>query len=748
MSIYYVSSTGNDSNSGLTTALAWQTLTKVNSRTFVAGDQILFKRGDSWYGTLTILQWGTVGNPITFGAYGTGINPTISGFTTVTAWTNLGSNIWESTSAVSTLSTCNMVAINGVSTAMGRWPNADTSNSGYAVIATNPSTTSITSASLTGTPNWTGAELVLREHYLISRTNITSQVGNLLNYETVNTVPIGSGFFIENHPSTLDQQNEWYFNPITKKIQVYSTSQPTDVKVSSQVSNISITGITAMSYIDIDGLTLEGSNNNSIRKSGPGGVGNYINVRNCTARFNGVNGLEVCSHYATFENNTVTDSHVNGIVISSCEHVTIRNNVVNNVGMLRGMGDDYMGSNAGITATYAHYLLCEKNSVTNTSYKGIGFYGNYITIKNNYINTFGVWQDDGGAIYTYTGGGTPIVDCVIDGNVILNGMYPKDGTTNEEFPIMSCGIYLDDHTEDVEILNNSIYNVSSYAIMMNAPANINVHHNTIFDSFDVGSTTTNTLVRVNNRSDLPVQGYNIDFSYNIFATPSGNVYPIYLSCVQSNLNLIGSWDNNYYVTLSSFVDNFFIHQPSTYGDPYITLAQWQTFSSQDANSSLSPKTINNGSELTFIYNETATSRVVTAPFEGIDVEGNQYTTSVLLQPYTSKVLIQNAGTPDYPTVVSASVSPSSVNTSGQVTFTATASEGTIKWWTSSIGGTEVTVLNPIISSSTTYYAEAISTLGYASLTRTAVTAVVLITGRNAFRVSGNPWCVNGKNWVQ
>jgi hypothetical protein len=39
---------------------------------------------------------------MTFGAYGTGANPIITGFTTVSSWSNLGGNIWESTSAVST----------------------------------------------------------------------------------------------------------------------------------------------------------------------------------------------------------------------------------------------------------------------------------------------------------------------------------------------------------------------------------------------------------------------------------------------------------------------------------------------------------------------------------------------------------------------------------------------------------------------------------------------------------------------
>ena len=42
---YYVSNSGNDSNPGTSESLPWQTLTKVNTMSFKAGDQILFKRG-------------------------------------------------------------------------------------------------------------------------------------------------------------------------------------------------------------------------------------------------------------------------------------------------------------------------------------------------------------------------------------------------------------------------------------------------------------------------------------------------------------------------------------------------------------------------------------------------------------------------------------------------------------------------------------------------------------------------------
>jgi len=82
---YYVAAAGSDTNNGTSSSTPWQTIAKVNASTFSPGDSILFNRGDAWYGTaLTVPSAGSSGNPITFGAYGTGANPILKGSTFLT----------------------------------------------------------------------------------------------------------------------------------------------------------------------------------------------------------------------------------------------------------------------------------------------------------------------------------------------------------------------------------------------------------------------------------------------------------------------------------------------------------------------------------------------------------------------------------------------------------------------------------------------------------------------------------------
>ncbi|MCM3747848.1 S-layer homology domain-containing protein [Paenibacillus pasadenensis] len=76
---YYVSSsTGDDANDGLTEATAWKTVGKISGMTFLPGDRILLKSGDTWNEKLTLKGSGTKEAPITVTSYGTGAKPKIS----------------------------------------------------------------------------------------------------------------------------------------------------------------------------------------------------------------------------------------------------------------------------------------------------------------------------------------------------------------------------------------------------------------------------------------------------------------------------------------------------------------------------------------------------------------------------------------------------------------------------------------------------------------------------------------------
>ena len=77
---YYVSSEGNDQNSGLSVDQAWRSIDRVNAHSFSAGDSLLFRAGDEFSGNLILDSddSGTQENRVLISSYGTG-KATING---------------------------------------------------------------------------------------------------------------------------------------------------------------------------------------------------------------------------------------------------------------------------------------------------------------------------------------------------------------------------------------------------------------------------------------------------------------------------------------------------------------------------------------------------------------------------------------------------------------------------------------------------------------------------------------------
>lgn len=69
---YYISSTGNDSNSGTSVNSAWKTIEKLNTATLQSGDRVFFEGGKTFAGNIWLRSSGTAASPVRIGSYGTG----------------------------------------------------------------------------------------------------------------------------------------------------------------------------------------------------------------------------------------------------------------------------------------------------------------------------------------------------------------------------------------------------------------------------------------------------------------------------------------------------------------------------------------------------------------------------------------------------------------------------------------------------------------------------------------------------
>ena len=320
-------------------------MNKLNSffLTLKPGDSVLFKRGDTFYGTITVNASGTSSSPIVLGAYGTGNKPVITELVTLSGWTSLGGGIYESSAISNAGAAVNMVTVDGNIQQIGRYPNADAANSGYLTYQSHSGQTSITSNQISGVPNFTGGEVVIRvKRYLMDRCVITGQTSTTISYTAASSAAPtdGCGFFFQNHINTLDKFGEWYYNPKTKKIDMYfGSNNPSSHTVQCSTLDKCITG-QGKKYIIFDNLMLNGANTNAFDYLS----GSNINITNCDILYAGKGGIYI--HSASFvkiDNTTVKSCNNDGIFLQNFStgiiHNSVTNCVINNIGTLAGMGE-------------------------------------------------------------------------------------------------------------------------------------------------------------------------------------------------------------------------------------------------------------------------------------------------------------------------------------------------------------------------------------------------------------------------
>jgi len=616
--IYYVDNAGNDNNNGTSTGTAWQTIAKVNSSSFSAGDQILFKKGGSWNERLNPPSSGSVGNVITFGSYGSGAKPIITGFQTLSMeYTSL--NFWSDT-FTNSAKYQNTVYINGALRAKGRYPNT-----GYLSITSHSGKGQITGAT---SGNYTGGEVVIRNnHWTTDHLYITSQSGGTVNFspETYYNITDGYGYFFQNHISTLDTLNEWCYDTTTKIIIIYATSEPT-VKASSIDT---LVNLNSKNYITFDGIYFEGANITAFQVS----TSHNITITNCDMVNMGANGVSgQLSNFLTVSYSTFSNCWNDAIcmidfatALADSDDATFTYNTIANTGTKSGMGKNRFMTYTAITA-FGDRSTVTNNTITNTGYIGLYFYGDTCLVKNNYVDTFCYVKDDGGGLYTFSGTGTPKSGGIIRSNIVTNGMLAP-GTDGG---IQTWAIYLDNESKYITIDSNTVFNnlvgmfvhESHYLTFRE-----NIVYNNTYQSFVVSNVTT----------PGGAASAHVTFKQNtLVSQPTDLVYYALMSVTEPNFDVM---DSNYYY--NQFDSNKIVRN-----NIYYSLKAWQDSTGFDTHTLRKPSGTTSATPL-LKYNRTASP--VTQALSGtyINSKGASFTNAITLQPFQSSLLYK-AMTDDIP----------------------------------------------------------------------------------------------------
>lgn len=697
---YFVKNGGNDLSAGTSDGTAWASITKVNSffSSLVAGDRILFKRGSTFTGRLITNKNGTLANRIVISYYGSGVAPLFSGFTTAVGWTSGGTNLWQST-ALSNTNIPWMVTINNKVAQIGRWPNY-----GYRTFTSHSGDLSITDPTLTGTPNWTGADVVIRKlHDQCSHYFINNHTTNTISYNTTDGYqPInGYGYFVENSLLAVDTANEWFFNNTTKRITVYSLTTPTNVKVSTQDTLVYVKN----NYITIDGINFEGANEAAITFGNPSiTTTDNFTFKNCNISYSGDYAIfGTRNNNAIIDSNTITYTLSNAIMLQqqgdSSENSTITNNVIKYTGWIPGMWS--VNGNA-ITVIGDKHLI-QYNRIDTVGHIGIAYYYDSVRVLNNYINYYCSVGGDAGAINTFdlTFGARQEKGREVKYNIVLNGAAGESiGTTSSQDEVM--GIYADDKANGIDIEYNFVANTRYAGIYMHNVTDIKINYNTVYNA---------VLSQIQFRHDdhaigIPIR--NIQMKSNLFfANTSAQKF----NTILTRDNCIGciftSIDSQRYAR-PILITGVTIPTISNYGisnkDTNYTVTTWKAkYPTYDVNST---EMGSNTNATSYIYN--ATNSPATTTFTGysyVDPYGNIYNNSALLSAWTGKILIYNGTVPPpnkFPVAnAGANISITLPVSSTNIIGTGSDSDGVIiSYAWAQLSGPNTAVISPTFSTTT------------------------------------------------
>jgi len=617
---YYIKNAGNDANTGLSDAQAW-TFTKLATFTPASGDRILFNKGEVFYGVLTLARSATVGSPVTYGAYGTGAKPVITSLKTLTGWVLHSAGIYKVTGANIPVN-CDAVTIDGVYTPMGQYPST-----GYNVFESFTGRTSFVDAQLTGTPNFTGAEVVIKKsNWTIDRSIVTNQSTTTITYTSGSSYnPQSSGgyqYFFQKDIDCLLKMGDWYTDG-TDFYMYFGANTPSSYVVKAGSSDYTIYQY-QKNYNTIRDVVIEGGNLYGLYTAGSVG----LSVKNCEIKNNGETGITILTNGTVGSStNTLIDScsftYSGGTALwINSSNSTLKNSTFNYCGKYAGMGAAEGGSHYG-TYFKGESSICEYNTFTNIGYIPINFYSNNVTIRYNVIDTYPTLAlDDGGGIYTYYGlEGSSQSGIKVHNNIVANS------TAN--------GLYADNLSNHQEWYNNIVYNVDKWAIHCNMPVSNYFHDNVLCDFGTAAIDIANLTAQTTTASNTTVSNNTV-----IQKTASQKLFSLRDERTNQTLSVpFGTSNNNIYVvdnTASLVGYNSYV-LPSYHTDSY-TWANWKTFTGLEATSTYKSKDL---STLSFLYNDTKVPKDFTLPYASIDMSDQKYTGTVTLQPFAYLALIQD-----------------------------------------------------------------------------------------------------------
>lgn len=713
--VYYVSSSiGADTNAGTSATEPFATLARVNDLDLQPGDEVRLACGDVWrVDPLKIRHSGTPAQPIVITTHPVGCadRPLLSGARPISGWTAAGPNLYRAdlesgANAGLFPAGVNQLFLGADRLPLGRWPNLEGHpDGGYTIVDSSPSSTQIVDSALPP-EDWTDAVLRLKgiRWYLLNRV-VTDQVGTRLTVnhplrcyldDGMNVIGAGGdctgwGYYLTDHIETLDLEGEWYFDPATNDVYLYSLGPaPADGAVEASVlveappeDGIFQGAVTLgartfdisqhVSWVTVENLRIERWFEHGITY--PENLledeNSHLTIRrNQIVQVDGV-GLNLRTWVPQpgpglgpmgwrggrdllVEDNVVEGANNRGIYTFAADSEFVGNEI-RDIALIPELGRNGMGcgfdtdeecteNGDGLSAFWsstapdhtAHDNVIRRNRLLNVGMNGIDVYGRNHLIENNVVDSACVSKGDCGGVRVYGADdlvSTPTHDVAIRANVVCNTYGNVDGVRPFFDYLFGFGIYVDNWVRDIVTEDNVVTGGTWVGIVYQLATGV-ARDNLLYDN--VASDYGSEMALIGSVNDVDVIG-NTMFPIG-FLKESFRV---------SQLSALGVSDGNRFF---SPYDTTSLWDETLAGDPdlddRLTLAEWQTHSGQDGSSTAHWYNLADQDPRRSQLFVNDMDQPIQVPLLGdfLDLDQNLVSGSLTLPPFSGRVLIRSAST--------------------------------------------------------------------------------------------------------
>ncbi len=480
---YYVDAAlGSDSNPG-TIDKPWKTLAKASSAVLSNGDALLLNCSSTWrekpiLGTTFVPQGG--GLLAGYGICDELHYPTIKGSDVITSGWSKDPTSPNPVYVTSQTLPPTQIFVNGQRLIKARYPNFGGINHEYHILKQAVSNSNLTFSDadrdFLADKDITGADLYVRiepwyiDHMTINRYN-SAIASVFLNRDTRFPAEAGDGYVLEGKKWMLDSAGEWYYDTAASQLYVWlpDNSHPASSLVEASVRN-EVAVLRNSPGLRVEHIKFEQGADRGLDVQS----GQNIFITDIVGENDKNYNLVVLNA----KNTTVTHSAFSGalakgVVISGGNNNALKNSEISSIG-LSGAPDIAL---AGVDFASENGLV-QDNLIENMGYIGIRFANKEGTrIIQNTIKNVCVRLSDCAGIYTWNGtlADNPLVGSLVEKNTIIGAASNREGTT----PSHGGGIFLDNSTVHVRVLNNMISDVS-IGLVLNEPSDTIFSNNKIW----------------------------------------------------------------------------------------------------------------------------------------------------------------------------------------------------------------------------------------------------------------------------